>query len=208
LTEEIAAVFGFGCRLDKEGQLLLNQVAEGIMNGGIKAVIGTGGYTSRKSLRGVSEAEVIYSYLYARLIGEGYKLVPRCWQGFGYDFLERKPESIKQSNSLKEIDFYFEDCARTTRENILFIKALLEKYGVWEKCRLVVYCDKARWIKISVLAFLVWNYRPSAVKSNPRNGFRDYIEQIVYVLPTVFALKIKFLRDLEDARRERQMDES
>lgn len=212
--KEIAAIFGYGVNVDKKRESLLDEVVEGIVNGQINAVIASGGRTSRKNNPGVSEAAVIYAYLYKKLIDRGYRLVPKFWVGeycSPHDLgrIESICETYPQrkGQNLREIDFYFEDRAITTRENVLFMKALLENYKVWEGYELVAYCNKAHRIKISALAVCVWGYFPKTVAYSIDSGLKEYVKQVViYTVPTVLALRIKFLRELEDNRREKQMD--
>lgn len=212
----IAALFGYG--LDPEKiEPLLDKLVEEILNGKVKAVIASGGCTSRARNPGVSEAAVIFGCLCKKLHGndkgKGYELVPKSWVG-GYCSpcdLEKmmvicKDCSHKEGEELKKIDFYFEDCARTTRENIQFMKNLLKKYKVWEDYELVTYCDKAYRIKIAALAICVWHYLPRAVTYTITGRIEHLKQLLVYTIPTVLALKIAFLRKLEDARREKQMD--
>lgn len=211
--EEAAVIFGYGHSSERINPLL-DEVVKAILKGEISAVIASGGCTSRKSNPGVSEAAVIYACLYKKLIDKGYRLMPKFWMDEycgPYDL--EKIRSIcetypqREGEKLKKIDFYFEDCARTTRENVLFMKALLEKYEVWERYELVAYCNKAHWIKIVALAVSVWGYIPRASTYSIDSSLKEYLKQaVIYTVPTVLALKIRFLRKLENNRREKQMD--
>lgn len=215
MTKKImAAVFGYGHLLDEDKKSFLDKVVKAIISGEINAVIASGGCTSRKNNPGVSEAAVIYAYLYRELIEKGYRLVPKFWAGEYCSPCDLKRiKSIyrifpkKEKGEIQEIDFYFEDCARTTRENVMFIKNLLEKYKIWEDYKLVVYCNKTHWVKIAALTFCVWRYVPKAVL-NPNGHFKDYLKQLLVTIPTVLALKSKTLSRWENNRREKQMDKN
>lgn len=211
----MAAVFGYGHSLEKDRRAFLNKIVEAILDGQISAVIASGGCTSRKNNPGVSEVAIIYAYLHKELIDKGYRLVPKFWMGeycSPYD-LERinlicKTYPRQKEEELQEIYFYFEDCARTTRENVLFMKRLLEKYKVWKNYELVAYCNKAHRIKITALAICVWHYSPRATTYSFKSDFKEYLKQCLVAIPTVLALKNKTLRKIENDRREKQMDES
>lgn len=215
MTKKImAAVFGYGHLLDEDKKSFLDKVVKAIISGEINAVIASGGCTSRKNNPGVSEVAVIYAYLNRELKEKGYRLVPKFWTGecFSPDDLERI-EMIyrifpkKEKENSQEIDFYFEDCARTTRENVVFMKNLLEKYNAWKGYELRVYCNRTHWVKIAALTFCVWRYVPKAVL-NPNGHFKDYLKQLIVTVPTVVALKSKTLSRWENNRREKQMDKN
>lgn len=208
--KRIAAVFGY---VNSFRKALLDEIVVKVTAEEFEAVIASGGRTSRKNNPGVSEAAIIFAHLYKELMKKDYRLVPKFWIGedFGPEDLEAiisvcGSYPLKGDEPLTEIDFYFEDRARTTRENVLFMKALLEQYGKWDDCRLVAYCNKAHRVKISALALCVWGYLPGAVTYDSGAGLSEYAKQLAVTLPTVLALKIKFLRTLEDRRREKQMN--
>jgi len=209
------AIFGYGYEITEGQKALFDLIIKGIESWKIHAVIASGGATSRKNNPGVSEVAVIFAYLYKELIEKGYRLVPISWRGGDVSFCDL--DIIKsycgtypqrETEKLPEIGFYYEDCALTTRKNIQNMKKLLEAYGVWDKYRLVAYCDKTRQIKVAALAICVWRYLPRMVTYYNGN-FLEYLKQsLIYTLPTVLALRVNFLRELEDNRRNKQIEEN
>lgn len=208
----MAAVFGWGHEIHNDKRVYLHKLAMALGAGEIHAVIASGGHTSRKNNPGVSEAAVIYGYLYAEMLEQNCRLVPRFRAGesFSLEDLERineisKGYSQERESAMREIDFFVEPRARTTRENIFFMRELFEERGVWKDYRLVAYCCATHQIKICALAYFVWGYVPSSVTYA---GLRKvWLKQLLLTLPSVLALWSRTLRRLEDERRERQMEE-
>jgi len=210
------AIFGYGLALSEERKALLNELVKVIVSKGSSAIVISGGYTSHKNNPELSEAAVIFAYLYKNLIDKGYRLVPKFWSDEGFSV--RDLEKIKshcgdypqkrEGEALPVIDCYIEDQAKTTRGNVQLIKELLEKHKVWNEYVPVAYCNKTHQVKIAALALAVWGYIPDFVVS-PLSGLGDVKEwlkqSLIYTIPTVLALKVEFLRKLEDKRREEQM---
>jgi len=211
----MAAVFGWGHKVRNDKRLFLHRLALALADGRLDAVIASGGCTSRQQHPGVSEAAVIYGYLNLEMQEMGCWLAPqtRTGEGFSpadlayiaaYEEFSRAGYRHKEYGALREVDFFIEPCARTSRENICFVRELLEELDLWEGTELVAWCGATHRIKIQALARFVWGYLPRAVTyAGPR---KLWLKQLLLTPPSVLALWSPTLRGWEDARRERQMD--
>lgn len=196
-------------------RLFLHKLSLALAAGELDAVIASGGRTSRQQFPGVSEAAVIYGYLQLEMQEAGCRLVPRSRSGEGFSaadlaYIQASTEFSyagyrrKEYGALRKVDFFIEPRARTTRENICFMRQLLEELDLWEDTELVAYCCGTHRIRIQALARFVWGYLPRAVTyTGPR---RAWLKQLLLTVPSVLALWSPTLRGWEDARRERQMD--
>jgi len=61
--DALVVVFGYGCHLTESMRRYLDRVVSFVERNNVVAIIATGGYTNRKSAPGISEADMMATYL-------------------------------------------------------------------------------------------------------------------------------------------------
>ena len=99
------------------------------------------------------------------------------------------------------------DTTTTTNENLKAVDEIMIKHS-FESCRIVIFCDRSRSVKVQVLGKLIFGDWPDIKPYNLTTKLTSRLKQLIVTPLDIMATRIPILRALEHWHRERIMDRS